>query len=198
MKHFEPSIVPEMDLVPSLRELVRDAGLQAGKLAVTLEADGKGHVRIPDKHQISVSDGEKRALWPVPSLEQLFRGDRPPPADMDHYPEEYTPHFFFVESQLLTLCDAIGDRSDQELEEIYFALRRRPDGRSLGVAHDFLWQVSVLLLGCHALSSAEFTALIGALAKSTRKWAMRPISRNYVAYLRKTFGEAHSSSVSPR
>ena len=182
-----------MDLVPSLRDVVRDAGLQAVKLSVAFEADRKGHARILDKHRVAVSDGEKHAFWSVPSLEQLFRGDRPPPADMDHYPEEYTPHFFFIESQLLTLCDAMGDRSDQELEEIYFALRRRPDGRSLGVAHDFVWEVSALLLGCHALSSAEFTALIGALVQSTRKWGLRPISRNYVGYLRKTFGDAHSS-----
>lgn len=69
-------------------------------------------------------------------------------------------------------------------------LRRRPDGRSLGAVHDFLWQVAALLLGTYVLSRAEFEALIAALERSTRKWALRPVSRNYVAYLRRTFEEA--------
>ena len=71
----------------------------------------------------------------------------------------------------------------------YSMLRRRPDGRSLGAVHDFLWQVTALLLGTQILSAAEFEALIGALVRSTRKWGLRPVSRNYVAYLHQTFGE---------
>jgi hypothetical protein len=81
----------------------------------------------------------------------------------------------------------MGDRTDQEMEEIYSALRRRPDGRSLNVVHDLLWQVAALLLGTHALSEREFEAMMGALLSSTRKWGLRPISRNYAAYLRQTF-----------
>ena len=52
--------------------------------------------------------------------------------------------------------------------------------------HDFLWQVAALLLGTHVLSGAEFEALIRALERSTRKWALRPVSRDYVAYLHRT------------
>jgi len=74
------------------------------------------------------------------------------------------------------------------MEEIYAMLRRRPDGRSLGAVHDFLWQVSALLLGTQVLSAVEFEALIGALERSTRRWALRPVSRNYVAYLRQSLG----------
>ena len=87
----------------------------------------------------------------------------------------------------LALCDASKDRTDQEMEDIYSALRRRPDGRSLGAIHDFMWQVAALLLGSHTVSAAEYHALLGALVRSTRKWALRPVSRNYVAYLRRTF-----------
>jgi hypothetical protein len=75
----------------------------------------------------------------VPTLRELFRGNRAPPPDMDHYPPEYTPLFYFIETHFLTLCDARGDRTDQEMEEIYFMLRRRPEGRSLGASHDFMW-----------------------------------------------------------
>ena len=112
------------------------------------------------------------------------------PPNMDHYAEEYAPHFFFIEERVLTLCAAMGDRTDQEMEGTYSLLRRRPDGRSLGAVHDVMWQAAALLLGTQVLSAAEFEALIGALERSTRKWALRPVSRNYVAFLRKTFEEA--------
>jgi hypothetical protein len=183
--------------VPSLQEVVQAAGLDPQKLSVALEVDDRKHVLLLDKHSVSVWDGRKMAAWAVPSLRELFRGGQQPPPDMDHYPKEYCEHFFFIETQLLTLCDAVGDRTDQELEEIYSTLRRRPDGRSLGVVHDFLWQVAALLLGSRVFSEAEFEALIGALLRSTRKWGLRPISRNYVNYLRNNFGDAHSSSVLP-
>ena len=62
-------------------------------------------------------------------------------------------------------------------------LRRRPDGRSLGLTHDLMWQAAALLLDTHPLSAAEFEALVGALERSTRKWGLRPVSRNYAAYL---------------
>ncbi|MGO8931188.1 MAG: hypothetical protein ACLQU3_30405 [Limisphaerales bacterium] len=175
------------DLVPTLRALVEAGGLNPDKLSVALVADDHHNIQVLDRHSVPVTDGEKMAAWPVPALAGLFRGSRTPPPDMDHYPEGFTPHFFFIENHVLTVCEAKGDRTDQELEEIYSMLRRRPDGRSLGAVHDFLWQVTALLLGTQVLSAAEFQALIGALERSTRKWALRPVSRNYVTYLRRTF-----------
>jgi hypothetical protein len=175
------------DLFPTLRSLVESEGMVAERLSVALEADDRGNIRVQDKHLILISDGKEMARWQVPALGELFRGSRAPPPDMDHYPEEYRPHFYFVENHVLTVCAAKGDRTDQEMEEIYSMLRRRPDGRSLGAVHDFLWQVAALLLGTRVLSGAEFEALLGALERSTRKWGLRPVSRNYVAYLHRTF-----------
>jgi hypothetical protein len=40
------------------------------------------------------------------------------------------------------------------------------------------------MLGRYVLSQAEFEAIMGTLERSARKWALRPISRNYVHYLR--------------
>jgi hypothetical protein len=177
------------DLVPTLRAVVEAAELNPDKLTVALEADNHRNIRVLDRHSIPVTDGEKMASWAVPALAELFRGSQTPPPDMDHYPEEYAPHFFFIENHVLTVCRAKGDRTDQEMEEIYSMLRRRPDGRSLGAVHDFLWQVTALLLGTQVLSAAEYEALIGALERSTRKWGLRPLSRNYVAYLHQTLGE---------
>jgi hypothetical protein len=175
---------PLVDLVPSLCTMLASEGLDAGNLSVALETDDRGHIRVVDRHSVPVSDGKKLVFWPVASLRELCRGNRPAPADMDHYPPEYCAHFYFIENHLITACDAQGDRTDQELEEIYSTLRRRPDGRSLGTTHDFLWQVAALVLGTHPLSQLEFEAIFSALTSSTRKWGQRPVSRNYVDYLR--------------
>lgn len=88
------------------------------------------------------------------------------------------------ERHILTFCDEYGDKSDQEFEEAYSNLRRRPDGRSLGPLHDFAWQVSAVMLGTRVVSRAEFEGVIGALATSASKWATGQVSRNYMAYLR--------------
>ena len=76
------------------------------KLSVALEVNNQKHIRLPDKHKISLWDGQKMGS-----------------------------------------CDGTGDRPAQELQEIYSSLRRRPDGRSVSVVHDFLWRVVALLLG---------------------------------------------------
>jgi hypothetical protein len=183
----EESATLPFDPVPSLQALVATHELNPRKLAVAFEADGRGSVRVCQKHSIPVTDGAKIVPWEVPALAELFRGNGVPPEDIEHYPEAYDPHFFFIEEQFLTLCDCSKDRTDQEMEEIYSALRRRPDGRSLGATHDFMWQVAALLLGCHALSAAEYNALFDTLVRSTRKWGLRPVSRNYVAFLREGF-----------
>ena len=175
------------NLFPTLRRVVESERLDAGRLCVGLVASDEGDIQMQDKHSVLISDGEKMARWQVPALGELFRGNQTPPADMDHYPEAYCPHFYFIENHVLTVCSAKGDRTDQELEEIYSMLRRRPDGRSLGAVQDFFWQVAALLLGTRVLSQAEFEALLGALERSTRKWGLRPVSRNYVAYLHRTF-----------
>jgi hypothetical protein len=175
------------NLFPTLRSLVESEGLGAERLSVLLEADDQGNIRVPDKHLVPVYDGSKMARWQVPALGELCRGSQTPPPDMDHYPKEYCADFYFIEKHLLTACAAKRDRTDQEMEEICSMLRRRPDGRSLGVLHDFIWQVAALLLGTRALSQAEFEALLGALERSTRKWGLRPVSRNYVAYVHRTF-----------
>lgn len=174
------------DLVPSLRELVEREQLNVRKLTVAAATDAHGHIDIEDRHAVMLFDGKRGATWQVRSLRELFRGDKAPPPDMDRYPPEYCSCFFSVEKHVLTACEVEGDKTDQELEPIYSALRRRPNGKNhLGPLHDLLWQAAALTLGMHRLSEAEFTALAGALERSVRRWALRPVSRNYVHYLRK-------------
>ena len=135
---FDPDQDPKIDLIPSLAAITAQ-GLDPKNLTVAIKIDPKKRQPLTDRHSIVVTDSEKTANWTVPSLRELFRGGRLPPADMDHYPEEYAPCFFFIENYFLGICNALGDRTDQEMEEIYSALRGRPDGRSLGLTHDLMW-----------------------------------------------------------
>jgi tetratricopeptide (TPR) repeat protein len=179
---------PKRNLIASLRAVVESGGLNPKKLTVVFETDGQGRVRVANKHSVNLYDGYKMALWEVPLLRDLFRGDAEPPPDLNRYPPPFCIYFYLIEKHVLTLCDARGDQTDQQMEEIYSSLRRRPDGRSLGEVHDFLWQIAALLLALYPLSEAEFDGTFGQLARSARGWALRPVSRNYVDYLRKTLG----------
>ena len=173
------------ELIPSLRDVVEQEGLDARVLSVALATDPQGRLHVNDRHSVFVSDGTKAGVWHVPSLRALFRGRKAPPLSMDHYPPEYSRYFFSVEKHVLAVGGSRVDPTDQEMESIYSALRRRPDGKSfLGPTHDFLWQVGALTLGMYVLSEAEFQAIVGRLERSVRTWAQRPVSRNYVRYLR--------------
>ena len=83
-----------------------------------------------------------------------------------------------------------GDQRDAELRDIYSALRRRPDGHSLGFVHDYIWQAAALILGTRRLSQAEFEAIMARMERSCRTFEQGPTSRNLVAALRHTFGRA--------
>jgi hypothetical protein len=76
------------------------------------------------------------------------------------------------------------------LLEIYSNLRRRPDGRSLGFFHDYLWQAAALILGTRVLSKAEYEAILARLERSCRTFRMGPTSRNLAASLHQTLGRS--------
>ena len=91
-----------------------------------------------------------------------------------------TPVFYFIEQHMLTVDSATGGKlRDREMEEIYRSIRRRPDGRSLGPVHDFLWQVAVTVLALRPLSQAEHEEIFGRLARSCSNFAFGATSRNY-------------------
>lgn len=177
-----------LDLVPSLQAALAEGGLKPEQLTVALPMIGEKKPVIENRQAIVIDDGARTTLWTAPSLRELFRGNAVPPK-MEEYPKEYIPCFSYFEQHFLTVCEALGDRTDQEMEEVYALLRRRPDGKSLGVMHDFMWQVSALMLATRAISGAEFEAIVGRLERSARNWALRPISRNYAAAVRKMFDQ---------
>jgi hypothetical protein len=189
-KTFGPILKLE-NFIPSLRETVVSAGLDLERmLAVALPVEAKGRPPFPipsgmDRHQVSLWDGKEPATWRVESLQSLFRGDKPAPK-LGDYPEGYDDAFAVFEAQVLQLSAFFGDRRDAEMKEIYSALRRHPDGRSLGYIHDAMWQAAALLLGTRPMSGPEYEAVVGRLERSCRTFEMGPTSRNYVATLRMT------------
>jgi hypothetical protein len=189
MKFFNktPDSIP-IRLHAALEGLANAQGMEPSKLTVGLQEHPGGLLRIESRTIVPVCQGEKAVMWEVPALSSLFRGERKPPADMKEYPPFYVPAFHLVETHVLVLCRAKGDRTDQEMEEIYSTLRRRPDGRSLGFTHDFMWQVCALMLGKFELSEEEYLAVVGRLEASVRAWALRPVSRFYSGYLKQAFG----------
>lgn len=68
----------------------------------------------------------------------------------------------------LEISKTFGDQRDAEMREIYSTLRRRPDGRSLGFVHDYMWQAAALILATRPLSQAEFEAIMARLEPAGR------------------------------
>jgi hypothetical protein len=150
---------------------------------------GKLVPTLTDRRLVSLTDGKEFWTWEVDSLRTLFRGDKQPPV-LGDYPETYNDVFILFDLHALEISKFFGDRRDVEMKEIYSTLRRRPDGRSLGFVHDYMWQAAALVLGTRPLSQAEFEAIMARLERSCRTFEQGPTSRNYVAALRSTLGQA--------
>ncbi|MCM8775583.1 MAG: hypothetical protein NC930_04435 [Candidatus Omnitrophica bacterium] len=127
--------------------------------------------------------------WSISSLAELFRGTREPPVDMEHYPEAYVDDFSQIESSVLMAHDFIHDVTDDEFVRIYSLIKRRPEARSEGFLHDIVYQAAALMLGLRPRSQKEFEAVFSQLARSARHWRVGYVSRNYVAYLKKSFSD---------
>ncbi len=187
------------DFVPSLGRALDQQPLNLNK--VILAAMRVGDLDLPrvvlpagmERRALCLTDGKDYCSWETDTLQSLFRGDKQPPVLGDH-PAAYMDSFALLELHALEISKIFGDRRDAEMKEIYSALRRRPDGRSLGFVHDYMWQAAALVLGTRPLSRAEFEAIMGRLERSCRTFEMGPTSRNYVTALRTTLGQGARSA----
>ena len=192
-KRSERSDVDALDAVhpvASLRLAAEEGGVDVAQLRLSIPL-GEGDTALrSNRHEIGVSDGVGQALWRVEALRPLFRGDRQPPPDvaMERYPEEYVLFFAGIEHSVLLFCTLTRHPTDAECLELYAQMRRRPDGRSLGPLHDVIWQSAAVALGLRPWSEAEYTAVLGQLARAARHFKTGPSSRNYMEYLQQTLG----------
>ncbi|MSU63979.1 MAG: hypothetical protein EXS31_16565 [Pedosphaera sp.] len=182
------------DFVPDLKKEFEQRPLNPKKiiLAAIPIKNPEGHPGpIPagvDRTSLSFSDGKGFWFWETASLRGLFRGDKQPPV-LGDFPEAYNDSFMIFDLHALEISKFFGDRRDAEMREIYSVLRRRPDGRSLGFVHDYMWQAAAFVLGTRPLSQAEFEAIMARLERSCRTFEQAPTSRNYIAALRTTLGQ---------
>ncbi|MBF0104315.1 MAG: hypothetical protein HQM16_03200 [Deltaproteobacteria bacterium] len=109
---------------------------------------------VEPRNNIMISDGTNACEWDVESLEGLFRSDVQPP-DLREYPAEYTCCFFIIEKHMVTLSDIIGDQTDEDFENVYSCLARRPDARTGGVLTDIVWQCAALMLALELTGKPE-------------------------------------------
>jgi hypothetical protein len=191
MEEETPSFFNLEDFAPDLRQAVETAGFNVKKMIrVAVPVTSRDKVPdLKDRRQVFLSDGEHSCLWETGSLRALFRGAKKPPVLGDH-PEAYNDLFMLLDAHALEFSQLFGDRRDAEMLEIYSCLRRRPDGKSMGLAHDYMWQAAAVMLGVRPLSQAEFEAILGRLERSCRTFEMGPGSKNYVTSLRGILGQA--------
>lgn len=188
MPEIEKPLFSIEEFVPSLREAVKEPPYEEGRQmrAAIPVKDPNTRPLVPaswDRNEMAVTDGKGFWRWRIDSVRDLFRGEAEPPV-LGDTPEAYTREFFLLESHALELSRFFGARRDQEMLEIYTALRKRPDGRSTGFFHDYMRQGAALMLGMCPLSEKEFEAILGRLERSCRTFRMGSTSRNYIETLR--------------
>jgi len=181
----DPKLRP-VELEESLAAVVANSSLDWKGLRLDLPEQEDGGVVITLRNSISLTDGGNGGVWNVPSLRALFRGNRQAPqeSEMEHHQAEYVDLFYCVEFGSSMILDTDRDPTDDEFIELYSTMRRRPDGKSLGVLHDVVWQSACLALGMVKYSESEYGAVFGQLTRSVRHYRTGPSSRNYIGYLR--------------
>ena len=120
----------------------------------------------------------------VTSLRELFRGDNAP-GIFHEYKEEYVPFFWHIETMFYErMC--LGDTTvyrDTELVDVYSAMRRRPDGRSIGLLHDMIWQRCAFFMLCIRCSQQEYESCMHRLEHSAKTFRLSIASHNYFDYI---------------
>lgn len=189
-KGFE-DFTGRFELCPSLQSLADESGLVGWKVTAALRIDeATDELALDDRHTIFLFDGETPAEWKVDSLRTLFRGDEaaPPASELERYPREFVKMFYEIERNLPLFADGLKfPPTDGEMEEVFKTMRRRPDGKSLGQLHDFVWQNAAVMLGKYRCSEALYTALMKRLEHSARTFKMGMSSRNFMDYLCSNF-----------
>ena len=178
---FEP-VLHEL-YAEEIRKVFTDWDGDVKQLNLVLPVDEK---QLFDRTRIGYvlkGSAEKVCTLSVPSLRALFRGTGELVIDRRDFKEEYIPFFHPIETTLV----AVGERLplhmilDDRFIEAFSAVRRRPDGKSVGFIHDVIWQLAADFLIRHVCSQHEFEACFRRLEQSARTWHTSATSTNYLA-----------------
>ena len=159
----------------------------------TLEEDASISLSMPlaeitDKTQIQVVKDESfdsMVTLTVPSLRALFRGDNNPGEIVTTPDARCQCIITMFEQNWIEMvdCGVVEVPRDFEMLDCYTALRRRPDGRSIGRMHDILWQIWVFIAATHEVSEGEFTSIMKRLERSARTFKIGVSSTNMYSNL---------------
>ncbi len=193
MSNFPEELFDPVELHPNLRQAFGSNPPDfkvMPHVAVPVVDPKAARLEIP-KHfhrsDIFLFWGDSSHTWHVDSLKSLLRGDKVPP-ELGAHPKAYNACFALFDLHIVELANLFGEPRDEELREIVSTLRRRPDGKSLGFTHDYLWQACALILGTYPLSEAEFEAILTRLERSCRTFSRGASSRNFATTLRNLHG----------
>jgi hypothetical protein len=184
--------ISEDDLFPSLRELLKKelvdfAKKNLSKLSLGNKVDAQNLLLIPLREKIDIVYESRVLEWQNDSIRALFRGNRIPP-DLTKFPPEYQFFFFKIEEPIATFSKHPDlALNDPDFEEIFSAMRRRPDGRRINLMHDLIWQAAAFAMALRPCSEAEYTAIFQRLERSASTFNKGRNSKNYLWYLREHF-----------
>jgi len=186
-----------ISFIPSFQKIVKEKHLNVSKINISIPANKQSEPHIENRYCLYLNDGKHVEEWHIDSLREMFRGEKHPPKNMDHYPEEYCGMFFSIEKNILWASGMINDTTDDEFVRLFNLIKRRPDGRSEGFMHDVIYQSAALMLGLQPLSQAEFEAIFMQLARSAKNWRQGYASRNYIHFLRDNLVEEQDARIEP-
>ena len=184
--------ISEDDLFPSLRDLLKSelgdsVKPDLSKLSLGNNLDAQNLLLIPKREEIDIVYENRVLNWHNDSIRALFRGNRIPP-DLKKFPPEYQFFFFIIEKPIATFSKHQElALNDPDFEEIFSAMRRRPDGRRINLMHDLIWQAAALVMALKPCSEAEYTAIFQRLEQSASTLNKGRNSKNYLWYLRENF-----------
>jgi len=184
--------ISEDDLFPSLLELLKNelgnsAKPDLSKLSLGNNVDAQNLLLIPVREDIDIVYENRILKWRNDSIRALFRGNRIPP-DLTMFPPEYQFLFFKIEEPIATFSKHPElALNDPDFEEIFSAMRRRPDGRRINLMHDLIWQAAAFAIALRPCSEAEYTAIFQRLERSASTFNKGRNSKNYLWYLRENF-----------
>jgi len=155
-------------------------------LAYAVKEDADHYVNdLEDRTTIAFNDGDGIHTFSVQSLESIFRGDVKPPS-LEKFPSSYIPFFGILEHMVINIADYFGDPTDDDMQQIYRRLRRKPDGQGVHIIHDYVWQACAIILALRPWSREQYEAVLGRLEKSCRTFSTSSCSKNYIKELRRT------------
>lgn len=162
-----------------------------GEIAlISIDDDFSADTVIGNRAKFSIDVGA-RTLDNISfsSIRDLFRESECPPADSES--PLYSAFEYGVDVAIAAMVESgqVSSPSDNELVEIFSAMRRRPDGRSISLMHDVIWRAAVMFLLEYECSQSAYEAFFLALEHQAKSFRQGFQSYEYLNFCRDNFDD---------